>query len=330
MKFPSVEPLAGPTMNIFLTSAYDSHACLDALRANAALAISGRHVLGDSPEEADAILFVENTHFDDLRWTRLLRDPLLRRFREKSFVYNESDKPWDVLAGLYCSLTAPLFEPTRHVAFPYLGAYNEQVRDVHASDVERRWLFSFVGAMSHSCRRSILALQHSDALVRDTSGFDVWHAPAEERDVRARQFADVLAASRFVLCPRGIGTSSLRLFETMQAGRAPVIIADEWLPPPHVDWSFALRVSERDIASVPALLVARADEAEERGRVARAAWEASYAPEMLFDTVCDSIEYLLTGERGKRRHPYRSGIRKWLLSGEAVTRQTMRLLRRVA
>ena len=330
MNFRGDAPIAGAIMKLLLTSAYDTHPGLDALRAAVARAPGSRHVACDSPEEADAILFVENVHFDDLRWSRLLHDPRLARHRRKSFIYNESDRPWDVLPGLYCSLTAALFSPDRHVPFVYLGMPNEHVDAVALRDDPRRWLFSFTGAMSHPCRRAILSLEHPDGRLVDTSGFDVWHAPPAEREARAREFADGLAASHFVLCPRGIGTASMRLFETMRAGRAPVIVADDWLPPPHVDWSFALRVPERRIDSIPVLLAAHADEAIERGRYARAAWDVAYGDEALFDTIGDSIGYLLEGGRGRRRHRLRSAATKWLVSGELATREAVRRMRRAS
>lgn len=330
MNFRAGGPIAVATMKLLLTSAYATHSCLDALRAVAARAPGTRHALCESPEEADAILFVENVHFDDLRWTRLLQDPRLLRHRHKSFIYNESDRPWDVLPGLYCSLTASLFSPERHVPFVYLGMPNDHVDAVASAREERRWLFSFTGAMSHPCRRAILALSHPEALLRDTSGFDVWHAQTAEREARAREFAAVLAASRFVLCPRGIGTASMRLFETMRAGRAPVIVADDWLAPPHIDWSFALRVPERRIATIPTLLAAHADEAVERGRYARAAWDVAYGEAELLDTVGDSIAFLLAGGRGRRRRRLRSMATKWLVSGELATREAVRRMRRAS
>jgi len=330
MNFCVDEPISGSTMNLLLTSAYGTHPYLDTLRALAARSPGVRHSLCESADDADAILFVENVHFDDLRWKRLLRDPRLVRHREKSFIYNEADRPWDVLPGLYCSLTRPLFSPDRHVPFVYLGMPNGHVEEVAARDDERRWLFSFTGAMSHPCRRAILGLEHPEALLRDTSGFDVWHAGASEHESRAREFADALAASRFVLCPRGIGSASLRLFETMRAGRAPVIVSDDWLAPPHVDWSFALRVPERRIGSIPELLAAHADEAFERGRDARSAWELAYGESELIDTIGDSIAHLLRGGRGKCRHPFRSNATKWLVSGEFVAREAVRWMRRAA
>ena len=315
-------------MKLFLLSAYDTHPCLDALRAMAERSGSARHTLADSAEAADAILFVENVHFDDLRWTRLRRHPLLRRFPRKCFLYNEADKPWDVMRGLYCSLTPALLDERRHVPFVFLGFRNPHLAEVANYRSERRWLYSFIGAMSHPCRRPLLALDDEAGFVRDTSEFNVWHASAEERARNARQFADTLADSLFALCPRGIGPGSLRLFEAMEAKRAPVIIGDDWLPPPHVDWSFALRVAERDVHTLPALLRAHADEAHERGEAARSAWAAAYAPDTLFATVGDSLEHLCAIGHAESRRGALPAARQWLVSGEYALRDTARALRR--
>lgn len=317
-------------MKLFLTSAYDHHPSLDALLALAPATVDSPHELWSVAEEADAILFVENTHFDDLRWTRLLRHPLIKQFRGKSFVYNEADKPWDVVAGLYCSMHPRHFVADRHMPFPYIKLPCQPAAYEPATEAAQRWLYSFMGAMSHPCRRSIMQLDDPEAMLRNTSDFDVWHAEGDELERRSREFATSLTGSAFVLCPRGIGTSSMRLFEALAAGRAPVIIADDWLAPPHVDWSFAIRVPERRIHTIPDVLRAHADEAVERGDAARDAWLAHYSPERLFHTVGESLDCLLEGKRGGRRPPYSFGLRKWYVSGEAATRDAIRRLRRAA
>ena len=46
-----------------------------------------------------------------------------------------------------------------------------------------------------------------------------------------RTDADFIRRTRFVLCPRGQGVSSIRLFEVMKSGRVPVIISDAFVPP---------------------------------------------------------------------------------------------------
>ena len=96
-------------MKIYLTSAYDDHPNLDELRLIASKDSIARHRVCNSPEEAEAILFVENAQFDDYLYRRLSRHTLLKRFPDKVFIYNEVDKPWCVIPGLYCSMPKRFF-----------------------------------------------------------------------------------------------------------------------------------------------------------------------------------------------------------------------------
>lgn len=306
-------------MKLHLTSAYATHRGLDTLRVSA----GGRdHATAD---DADAILFVEDTHFDDVLFHDLLQHPLMRRYPDKCFMYNEMDRPWDVIPGLYCCMPRKHLDPVRHRAFAYLSTPNPCIDDIHTRDDEPLWLYSFMGSMSHACRRPLMRLRDDLAFLQDTSDFNVWKASSDELQRRGRHYAEIMAGSRFILCPRGIGTSSLRLFETMEAARVPVIISDDWVPPPETDWAFAIKVREDRIESIPGLLRALAGESRQRGEAAREAWEQTYAPSRLFDTVSLAISELLGNE-----HHHRAGqgstLHKWLASSEMLTRSAARRL----
>lgn len=305
-------------MKLFLTSAYDTHTMLDALRVYAESDMVGRHEICYSAEEADIILFVEDGQFDDYLYKQLQMHTLVKRFPEKVFMYNEVDKPWCVLPGLYCNMPQRFFQRNRQIAFPMLKVPNELVANIYdpEDNSERKWLYSFVGAASHRCRKSVLALAERNPAIHDTSGFNVWDCSPEERLEAERRYADIMSDSMFVLCPRGIGTSSYRLFETMQAGRAPVIIADQWVEPPHVNWDFALRVRESDVHEIPEWLQSRASEARDRGEAAREAWESAYGPAMIFDTIAESVVALTENEDEATESMFLERTRKIIIEQE--------------
>lgn len=307
-------------MKLHLTSAYESHSGLDALLASVPLDRFGQHESCDSAEQADAILFVEDTQFDDPFFNRLLQHPLLERWPEKVFMYNEMDKPWDVLPGLYCCLPKRQLEPARHRAAAYLHSPNPFVGTLGETQQQTRYLFSFMGSMSHACRRPIMRLRHPDAFLQDTSDFNVWNSEPQEMQERGSAYARVLAESRFVLCPRGIGTSSIRLYETLEAGRVPVIIADDWAPPIETDWSFAIQVQERRVSSIPGLLAAMSNEAADRGLAARHAWLEHYAQEALFNTVGEALNALSGTDLEQRGRRTGGPWNKWLAGGNLLTR----------
>lgn len=315
-------------MKILATSAYDTHEMLDVLLAMAAMDQLGNHTLCASAEEADIILFVENTHFDDYLFSRVRKHPLVQKFPEKAFMYNEADKPWSALPGLYCAMPRRFFQPNKQVSFPYLHTPNDFIKDVHTWDVEKRWLFSFVGSTSHRCRRDVIALANTSKGVQDTSEFNVWDCTVDTKAAQGKNFAQTMAESHFMLCPRGIGTSSFRLFETLEAGRAPVIIADQWVPSPHINWDFAVRVDENNIKSIPSLLRSLANEADDRGAAARAAWESAYAPEVMFDTMGESLTWLLEKQRYmEAQHPWRK-LHKFAISADVTLNNIARGARR--
>lgn len=315
-------------MKILATSAYDTHDLLDAFIAMAAKDLRGKHSLCMSAADADIIVFIENSHFDDYLFKQVRQHHLTQQYPEKTFMYNEADKPWSALPGLYCSMPRRFFQHNKQVAFPYLCTPNEFIKDVHTWNVEKRWLFSFVGSTSHRCRHDVVALSDNDSGVQDTSDFNVWDCTTDTKAAQGQNFAQTMAESHFMLCPRGIGTSSYRLFETLEAGVAPVIIANQWVPTPHINWDFAVRVDERNIKSIPSLLRSISDESADRGKAARAAWESAYAPEVMFDTVVESLEWLLEERRYmEANHPIRK-LRKVAITADLAITSFARGVRR--
>ncbi|MGB0866242.1 MAG: exostosin domain-containing protein [Granulosicoccaceae bacterium] len=293
-------------MKLFLVSAYNVHNALDQLREAASLDTSGAHGICDNPESADLILFVEDAQFDDYLYSTVSKHPLVAKFPHKCRIYNEVDHPWAVLPGLYCAMPKWSFDASRQRAFQYTSTPNQLVRTIYADpdDEGRPYLFSYVGTGCIAMRRRMIKIASQlEGKVVDTSGFNVWDCTEEERQAQGQVFARTMRLSNFVLCPRGLGVASYRLYETMEAGRAPVIITDHWVAPAHTDWSFALRLPERDLPKLGDLLRSHADEARDRGEAARKAWEENFAPATLFKSVGEELAALeLTlGTQSNRR-----------------------------
>ena len=302
-------------MKIFVTSAYQSHDCLDRVHQLYLLDTYGHHELVTSVNTADAIVFVENTQFDDMRFQRLMNHPLVKRFPEKIFMYNEMDRAWPLLPGLYCSMEQDLGSQDRYVSFPYLTAANNGIKDIFAAGVERKWLYSFVGSLSHPIRKNLKSLQSDNAQIVDTSEFCTWDPTQTSKYRYQKLYTDTMAESKFVLCPRGIGPASLRLYETLEAGRVPVIISNNWSLPPQINWEFAVQVSPADIAKIPQLLERLEPEWQERSLAARNAWQSAYAPHKMFNTLGDTIQGIRQ-TRPAPEHSWRASALKWRVSME--------------
>jgi hypothetical protein len=93
----------------------------------------------------------------------------------------------------------------------------------------------------------------------------------------------------------------------MEMGRAPVILSDQWVPPPGPRWDeFSIRIPERLAAEIPSILSKHSDSHEAMGQAARAAWEQWFAKPVCFHRLvelCADIQWTST-------RPY-SALRAW-------------------
>ena len=249
---------------------------------------SVKHQLTNDADKADIVLFSDGGQEPYFR--SIIGSSLFREFREKCFVSTQktircrfsreftlrsksvgTDPRWE-RPGFYVS-TGQQFDEQ-----PWLG--------------ESRCLFSFVGSCCNAAvRKQLLSLHHPRFDLLDTSGKIVPAYTSGDQAAIAdlnRRYADSVRRSSFVLCPRGAGCSSLRLFEVMRMGRSPVILSDEWAQPIGPQWDkFAVIVSEKQVFELPRMLSSREEFAEVMGRLARQEWEKWFSMQTFFDTTVD-------------------------------------------
>ena len=273
------------------------------LSAAAACDKFGKHQPIESPEPADIILFVGSTYPDhrDVR-----SHPFLRSYREKCFMFHSDDYVIPFLPGVYVNI-GKRWRSDRTITGPYLQMlYWDHVPFVPSLQ-NCDYLYAFVGSTrTHAVRQRLMRLSHPRAYLEDTSAL----VPTTERNkafvmVEYQQdakthYGEIISRSKFVLCPRGYGCSTWRLFETMKAGRIPVIISDQWVPPTGPIWeTFSIRVKESQVSRIPELLESFEPEAELMAHRARIAWEEWFSNETVFHRIIDWCLSL------KKRHSHR-------------------------
>jgi exostosin family protein len=257
------------------------------------LAALGSHQydLVDDPEGADIILFPQ-CHMlgSDWRMNAIREHPLTKRFARKTFVYDERDRPWRSFPGAYVSMSAHKFDSRLQRAWGYYGVTEFE----HPPHTDADLLFSLIASPSHRCRRALFRLSEPDAIVEEIRGFTFFDPSSPEFEARREHFRRTLLRSRFVLCPRGRGTSSIRLYETLSAGRVPVIISDEWVPPDGPDWSsISIRWQEGRVSGLVDAIRSYDQEWEAMSRAAFDAYETFFAPAVAFDRISGICEELL-------------------------------------
>lgn len=273
---------------------------LNHMRESAAADVFGVHQTTDNPDEADLILFIENC--DPIRhYFEARNHPYFKAHRERCFMYSREDWPVPFLPGIYTSLSKKWYDPTRMRAGMYLRVLEDGFITYRPDFEERDYLYSFIGKTNtHPTRPEIMGLNHPRQYLMDTT--PLWPygdlSDAERKEMEDR-YVEVGLRSKFILCPRGIGTSSIRLFESLRMGRAPVILADDWVEPDGPDWdSFSIRIPERDVTRIPEILESHEPRAEVLGLRARQAWVQWFSKQALFHR---SVEWCLSIMRARRK-----------------------------
>jgi hypothetical protein len=280
---------------------------VDHFRMHASTDRVGMHQITDSPAQADVILFTQcHMLLTDWRLKRVTNHPLRRAFPDKVMVYNEFDRPWCALPGVYVSM------PGRHFVAEHQRPWAYFAPEPLATPNETPdLLFSFVASNTTACRRPLFELKHPHAIVEEAQRFRLWDPTSERFDERRARFKAVLARSRFVLCPRGNATSSVRLYETLAAGAVPVIIADDWVPPVGPEWeAFSIRWPEGRVGGLIEMLEERDAEWPAMSKKARQAYDDYFSPDVYFHHIAERCRDLLQAG-SLERFPARGVIDRW-------------------
>ena len=260
-------------------------------------ALKKAYELTDDPSSADLILMLGSFGVNP---RDLLDHPIYKAFPERCAVYTEDDNYLPLAPGVYCSAhrdehsrAGRIFSysyVSRNGRYqnPYLAETGSALPAAPAAD--RRYLFTFQGGSTSLVRKRLFNLKfdRADVLIENTSRYYHWDDSQPDRQARQLAYAQTVASSYFVLCPRGAGLGTIRFFEVMAAGIAPVLLADDYELPPGPAWdTFLLRIPERELARLPALLEAQVATAAERGRLARQAYVEYFSVEREVDRIIE-------------------------------------------
>jgi hypothetical protein len=208
-----------------------------------------------------------------------------------------------LLPGIYTNAVKPgWLNLHRTAGHMFINSLNPHVRP--RPGTAKRYLFSFAGGSTSLLRKKLYKIDYArtDVLIQNTSNYYHWDPSQEGREARQQEYAETIAASHFGLCPRGASAGGLRFFEVMQMGVAPVLVSDKLLLPEGPEWDkFLIRVPERKIKQLPAILEQHLGESEIRGQLARQAYEQWFAPAVMFNGIVATLVRL----RAERRVPER-------------------------
>lgn len=254
---------------------------------------SKKHHLCSEAKEAELIIVADTSGphwFQALRSNKNIVDP------KKCFVVADSDFPMPLLHGVYTSNNTKLKFQSRFRT----GAYNLFPEEVHNPFVAeclgesysfpKTLFYSFAGQDSSPLRLQLFQKKskRSDVLIINmTSCFNA-HQHKEDHLRHQEEYSKMIARSKFVLCPKGTSGASIRLFEVMQMGVAPVIISDDWILPRGPRWNeFAIFVKEKNLDHLDEILEQYEGDYVSMGRKAHEAYQKFFSNEVYFDYLVD-------------------------------------------
>jgi len=285
----------------------------------------------ESPEAADLIILFQEWSFKLPHYAKTLAaDALINKYPSKVYVVNyDSTIGEGFLPGCYVSLKKDYQDTSRFRPCAYPKAYNEFINKQDRDNEVPKYLFSFRGTLhSHPIRKTLFETLETakNALVIDNTKQFHSHTHAEKR-----QYIDEIKDSIFVLCPRGTSPNSYRLFETMSLGRCPVIISDDWVETIGPDWgNCSIRISEKDIDSIPSLLEKHRTKGIVMGAKARDEWEKYFSDKPKYQQYLQQIvdlsstpskqyESIQTMQQHWKSHAFLSN-NKWTLKQKLMRR----------
>lgn len=203
----------------------------------------------ESLEEADWIF--GHLHYLDcnLYYDYICKTPTFKKYARKfvfwsmhdfpEFAYREQDSvkflcqplfPEDINRN-YRVIPTPL--QMRHFEYEMIQD-KEWIEKIRKTPKE--YDFMYVGQIAYQGREFLKKLKLKKYYFEET--VPIWHIQdTQERIDLNKAFCEKLAKSKFVFCPRGEGSSSFRLYQTLMSGSVPIISGQKEMPfKDEVDW----------------------------------------------------------------------------------------------
>lgn len=225
---------------------------------------------------------MESHPTNDPYFRRVFRNNIYKEYKRKCVLYHDADLSIIPLPTISPSIELWQYNPKHKKTAHYIARCqeNETINNAIVTYKDNcQYLYSFIGAITHSVRSAIFRMDHPrNAFIKNTTGCHAWEMNSNKRLIFEQSYYEVMNESFFILCPRGIGPCTYRLFEAMQLGRVPVIISDSWIKISNIDWDkFSITIPQSKIHQIPEILNERKGEAVEMGKSARKDWEVFFS-----------------------------------------------------
>ena len=276
----------------------------------------------------------------DWKARSIQRTEVYKQFPKKCVTMSDSDVMDFYIPALYASNYTTFLSRNRALTCsPYTSLFAEQgkrnawIDKLIDEQMPKKLLYSFMGGSTCLLRKRLFrhykSIDLSDVYVTPTDYYRHW-SPDEgskvDKSAQQRLYVETMRSSKFALCPRGASPSSIRMFEAMELGIAPVVMADTWIPVTGVDWSFCLFVKENQLTQLDTFVRSHENEWQQRGAEARLTFNKHFGPASLGRTLEQQFRQLQS-QRCDRREWLVHAIypaRQAYIHSKAIARQHLR------
>ena len=274
----------------------------------------------NDPSKADVFLFLSHG-LDENSILGIKDHELIKKYPPRCFFWCDDDHPLAILPGLYASLPSVFFNPNFHRTIFYLTRSNNLIGQLK-TEYEKKpplILASFQGGISSNIRKKLLILKFKTDRIIVKAVQPLWSVflfgmGFNDQELIVNEYARRIFESKFVICPKGNGVSSYRLFETLEAGRVPVIISDKFVPPKiQPDSEYMLFLKEADINKLEDFLISREPEFEQLALNVTTVFDNNFADHSKLHYIGELLEEIMQHSTIKTYRDLKKYQRKILL-----------------
>ncbi len=188
----------------------------------------------DNIEEADFILAPSTCKNNSISYSQMINHPLFKKYENKFAIYVNDDDPGFLYDDKKCIKWVS--QPSRNkeenakhniTTIPLIMSDHYHIDDntiARLRENKKIYDFCFIGSVGCYNRSILKNIEHPKYYFEDTSNFTIYTDMSKQDKIdHIIAFLEKISKSKFVFCPRGIGSSSFRLYEAMMVGSVPII-----------------------------------------------------------------------------------------------------------
>ena len=257
-----------------------------------------KFLLSQDIDNSDLIIAPSNFRTYGIFMEDLKNSLLYNKYRKKLYIYNCGGKQYPFIPGIYTNIFPGFVKGNWACGGHYLSSkiIKHKFSSKEIDESKRDYLLSFVGSSrNHACRQKVFEINHPRGYLHDSNPKKDKLRWWEKDDSKSSviRFRNITLNTKFLLCPRGVNTSSIRIFEGMEAGCVPIIISDNLVLPNGPNWNeFSMIIPENSINKIPAICEELEPGFKNMSKLSRQAWEKFFSTESSFHSLCTWINSL--------------------------------------